>query len=451
MTSSLYSSGHIVIANPIESSSIFLVVVLLCACMEYLFTLAGEVKSKFFQQMFETVSEEILVVGVLSLLLSFGSSIPGSIPESWCVMIQWTHVCLLFMGMFLVLSLSLMVFVTFTRSESHKKFEINKITAKSFELNDAEVRYKLAFQHFRLCCVVFGITEDLDVVYFSDYVLKTQKVQLIQLADLTWRSWLALVVMVVVNACRTRIPALVSGLGDHTNTVDIATYIALLGFLPMGALLWLNRMLRSRFDQFIERRGVTASVDRESANHLEDQLLTLDGAGVELQEHRSRFRPSDLEDPRSYLLWQTPASTMAIVQIMFLAIVWYGAVFCLNMLYITFVLPSIYLTLIFIVAAFVPVIVMIVFLPPTLFLVALLSSLGSCFNDARVRAMISVAKGDTAASLKNDGAGDGSREGPKVGAVGDKPQRIVAVKKPPPPLLIDDQALYRLASSEAEL
>jgi hypothetical protein len=456
MSSSLYSSGETIIANPLESSSIVLVVVLLCACMEYLFTLAGEIKGRFFHEMFDTIAEEILVVGVLSLLLSFGSSIPSSIPQSWCIMLQWTHVCLLFMGIFFVLMLIAMVFVMYRHHATYRKFEINRISNKAFELTTEELAYKHAYQHFRLCCKAYGIEEDLELVCFSDYVLKTEKEQLVIVGDLTWRSWLGLTVMVIINASRTRIPALVDALGDHKDTADIATYIFFMGLLPMGVFLKISSTLNTRMSQFLDKRGVASSVTgRERETLLDDPLLGAGGGADAGGNDGARIRPSDLEDPRSFLLWQTPETTLAILQMLFLAIVWYGAVFCLNMLYITFTLPSIYLTLLFILTCFVPVVVLAIFLPKTLFMVALLSSLGSCFNEARVRGMIMVARGealgvDTAPISVAPQAPSSAVGGTKGGAGSDGPSpRVMSVKKPPPPLLIDDQSLYRLASSSA--
>lgn len=461
MSSSLYSSGETIIANPLESSSILLVVVLLCACMEYLFTLAGEIKGKFFHEMFDTISEEILVVGVLSLLLSFGSSIPDSIPPSWCIMLQWTHVCLLFMGIFFVLMLVSMVLVMYRQHATYRKFEINRISNKAFELNASELTYKHAYQHFRLCCKAYGIQEDLELVCFSDYVLKTEKEHLVIIGDLTWRSWLGLTVMVIINASRTRIPALVDALGDHKDTVDIATYIFFMGMLPMLMFIKISTTLSTRLSQFLDKRGVTSSVSgRERETLLDDPLLGGGGGDATGNEGGSgpRIRPSDLEDPRSFLLWQTPETTLAILQMLFLAVVWYGAVFCLNMLYITFTLPSIYLTLLFIISCFVPVVVIALFLPKTLFMVALLSALGSCFNEARVRGMIMVARGEAVGADSAPPAPSTIATAPAPAASGgnikqrdeiiDGPMpRIMSVKKPPPPLLIDDQSLYRLANS----
>jgi hypothetical protein len=454
MSSSLYSSGEIIIANPLESSSVLLVVVLLCACMEYLFTLAGEIKGKFFHQMFDTISEEILVVGVLSLLLSFGSSIPSSIPASWCIMLQWTHVCLLFMGVFFVLMLVSMVFVMHRHHTTYRKFEINRISNKAFELNTAELSYKHAYQQFRLCCQAYSIQEDLELVCFSDYVLKTEKEQLVTVGDLTWRSWLGLTVMVVINASRTRVPALIDALGDQKDTVDIATFIFFMGMVPMLVFLKISSTLSSRLSQFLDKRGVTSSVAaRERETLLDDPLLGGGADGAGNPDGGSAIRPSDLEDPRSFLLWQTPETTLAILQMVFLAIVWYGAVFCLNMLYVTFTLPSIYLTLLFVISCLIPVFVLTMFLPRTLFNVALLSSLGSCFNEARVRGMIMVARGETVDVVGTNAVSEASKNPTRGSEVteGAVIPRVLSVKKPPPPLLIDDQSLYRLANSSAAM
>lgn len=439
VSSSLYAGGSVVIHNPVQSSSIFLVVVLICACLEYLFTLANDVNSRFFNRIFETISEEILVVGVLSLLLSFGSSLPSTIPESWCKMIQWTHVCLLFMGVFFVIIMALLVLMTFLRFNSMKKFESRRIDQKSFELKAHEVRFQKAHQQFRLCLLAYRLEEEVEGVCLADYAFKTEKEQLETLGDLTWRSWLALTVMIIVNACRTRVPALVNGLQDYRDTVDVATYVVLMGWVPVAIFLYLSHLLNRRLDQFCEKR--------QGAQHSERPYFD-DAIEPGVQEP---LRPSELEDPRSFLLWQTPDSTIGFLQVLFIALVWYGAVFCLNMLYITFNLNSIYLTIGLLVGAFLPIAVFIIKLPETLSVVCFLSTLGTCFNEPRIRAMVAVGKGEAISTEVALQAGDGEGVTPSFAdTVTSKKSGIVAIKKAPLPLHIGDHAMLRLAESFAE-
>ena len=361
---SFYTYGDIIVQNPVESTVVFLIVVTVCATLEYIFTLADEVQNKFFGKIFDTVSEEILIVGLLSLLVTFGSSVIP-LTDSWNMMFQWTHVCLLHIGIFFVLTLLLILLLVVTQNASFRKFEASRINLSTFDLAGRERLYKLAFLNFRSSCSAFGIHDELQ---YAEYLLHFERRNVIKLGNLTWKSWLALSIVIVINALRTRAPALVPALQSNQDTINVASYIGVVGYGTLGMFLSFHLTLQRRLRLYLDKQ---AAADVRKFGGLQDSSSAAAKPLLSIAE---------LDDPQAFLLWQTLDSTIAILQIVFLFFVWYMAIFSLNMLYITFSLPNVYLTIIFVAAALLPLVLFFILVPWTLTMVACLSSSGTCVN-----------------------------------------------------------------------
>jgi hypothetical protein len=377
---SLYTNGDVILQNPIESSSIFLIVVVVCGSIEYLFTLAEQVDSKFFRQMFETMSEEVLVVGVLSLMLTFGSSLINNLPEQWAVMFDWAHICLLFMGIMLVVLLCVVSARVFSGNQRWSKFEATRMTLTAASHSTSEKRYRAAAEKFTTALRAHDIHGD---VSLAAYLLKSEKKILISLGNLTWKSWLALSTIVVFNALRTKlIPQSPSAtelnnvLDDTGNLINIASFVLVCGYGTLGLYLEIDRRLKLRFQQYVLLSAGGAANDEGRANAAGDD------AAAPLV-----LRKVDLDDPQSFLLWQSLGNTVSMIQAVLMFLVWYASVFCLSMMYRSF-LYDFGLTLLILCLAAAPVVVFVVMVPWTLTIVAILSSLGSSLREDWARGLV---------------------------------------------------------------
>jgi hypothetical protein len=443
--SSLYSSGDIILQNPIESSAIFLVVVVMCSCIEYLFALAGEVDSKFFRQMFDTIAEEVLVVGSLSLLLTFGSSVIQSLPSSWSVMFQWAHICLLFMGIMFVVLLVLVLFFVFSGNSRWKKFESTglKNGLEGVSLRQRDFAY--AIDKFNLALRAFGF--EAGEVTLSSYLLKAEKRNLISLGNLSWKSWLALSTIVVLNALRTKVitrifpdpdpynPDII--LDETGNVVNVASFIVICGYGTLLIFLAIHRRMQRRFRQYLM---LSQTKTRVEGNDLAEPI---------------NVTKLDLDDPQSFLLWQSTTNSITLIQAVLMFLVWYSAVFFLNMVYQTFTF-NIGFTLLFLVTGIVPLIVFVVVAPWTLTAIAILSTLGTNLNENWVKSLIqeknkleSIAaekERDEKKAKETEKAKEKSKPGDAEVSAAIPSKQTAVVIKPPRPLAIDEAALSRLAA-----
>mmetsp|Transcript_10250 Transcript_10250/g.31657 ORF Transcript_10250/g.31657 Transcript_10250/m.31657 type:complete len:468 (-) Transcript_10250:109-1512(-) len=448
--SSLYSSGDLILQNPIESSSIFLMVVVVCASIEYLFSLAERVDSKFFKVMFGTISEEVLVFGVLSLMLTFGSSLVKGLPAQWAVMFDWAHICLLFMTIMFVVLLCIVCVFVFSGNRRWSKFEADRIHEKTESHSSREQRFRMAHEKFQIALRAHGFPTN---VNFTAYVLKAEKENLVALGNLSWKSWLALSTIVVLNAQRTRlIPQTPSAtdpdvLLTDTNTIfNIGSFVAVAGYGTLGLFLALHVRQQLRFRQYLmltnqNAANNTTAILRGAMNDDDDDRRELTDALAPSK--------SDLDDPLSFLLWQSHENSMALVQAVLMFLVWYAAVFCLNMLYKSAVRFDVGVTLLILCFTIAPIVVFVVMVPWTLTTIAILSSLGTSLKEDWVKELL-------AKERETREGGDAEGEESEMRAVNkslDASTKATerntgkVVKRPLRPVLMDDASMHRLAAS----
>ena len=142
------------------------------------------------------------------------------------------------------------------------------------------------------------------------------------------------------------------------------------------------------------------------------------------------------------------------MQVVFLWLVWYGAVYCLNMMYITFTLTSIYQTIAFVIVAFLPIVVFCGLLPRTLMIVSILSSVGSCLDTKMIREIVVNIKGEDKNVLEDEQlpatlASSGPQDTKGGEAPGAGNQRSVVIRQPPP-VIVDEVSLVRMSEQQQQ-
>eukprot|EP00759_Apiculatamorpha_spiralis_P023286 PhF_6_TR27135/c0_g1_i3/m.39599 len=190
----IYSSGDIVLQNPVESCTIFIFVIMLSAALELLLHHLSHIENKYFRVVFEALSEEVMIVGVLALLLLFGSSVVSGMPDRWVTIFNWAHMCLFFMAVFFT---GIVISIITSVQRQAKRWKIFEET----RLDDARVtkdenRYRMATEHYRDTLAYLGMKgmEDVD---FADYIAKMQRHSVVEITDLSWKSWAGLSILVI--------------------------------------------------------------------------------------------------------------------------------------------------------------------------------------------------------------------------------------------------------------
>ena len=373
---SVYTSGDVILEHPIESSTIMLFVIGVSASLEYLLDTAGEVENKYFRVMFEALSEEITVVGLLSLILSFSESILADLPPRWLDIFNWAHMCLFFMAICLILIVGVLLVTVVSHGKKWMDFEVTRIHQAKGRKNyfkGKENQFYNAHCKFFECVTIAGYTEEQkEKILFSDYLLKAERACLVELTDLSWRSWMALTTMIIINALRTKfIPIKVyNELGEFSleqneRLINFSTYVGFCGFLPLIGFLMINHRLNLRLEQYL--------------------------AYDPLQKGAAPTNLRELYDPKAFLFWQSTEGTLTVLQIFIMFFEWYISVFCLSMLYEAMTKFDVFYRLL-IILAFMPLVVFMYMMPWMLTVVALLSHLGSSLDKEIIEKILDSSK-----------------------------------------------------------
>eukprot|EP00760_Papus_ankaliazontas_P030851 PhM_4_TR504/c0_g1_i1/m.42190 len=377
--SQVYSSGDIILENPIEGGSIMLFVIGVSAALEYLLDTAGEVRNKYFRVMFDALCEEITVVGLLSLLLSFSESILHNLPDRWLKIFNWAHMCLFFMAISLIIIIGILLVAVISQGRKWMDFEVTTLhqaEGRKNHFRGKENFFFLAHSKFYECLSLGGYKdEDVEKILFSDYLQKAERACLVRLTDLSWRSWLALTTLIIVNALRTKfIP--IEGydsdgnpiLTQYERVVNLVTYISFCGYVPLVLFILVYRRLNLRLHQYLSY----------------DPASQPGGGSAPTSLH-------ELYDPRSFLFWQSTDATLTVIQVFILFFEWYFSVFAMSLLYTSLTKLDVVYRL-FILLAFVPVIVFLYMVPWLLSVVAILSFLGSNLDSEIVEKILDSSK-----------------------------------------------------------
>jgi hypothetical protein len=456
-----YRSGLVLINNPIQLGSAFAAAFVVCAIVEKMYATAGEVSNTFFRALFPAVSEEVLVLGTLSLCLTLGTSLIPNLADyqDWAIMCDWAQACLLFMAVTFVVIVSAIAGIFNKTIQRFDKFETQRLGTRGLDVDDREQLFTLAVNKFKFSLRACGFDKP---VFLARYLRPIGERNVVSVANLTWKVWLALSGMVVLNALRTKlVDAAVGGDG----VLNVASFIIVCGYGPLLLYIQVHRQLVRRCGQYLEIGAAEAATVAASMDPNNGALsaVGLSSAGRNVNDAAAAFVVSraDLDDPTAFLVWQSLPTTILILQVSFFFLVWFGAVFFLSMMYRVFTF-NIGLALLFFVAAVAPLVIYCMMCPWTFIIVAILSSLGTCLNEGRVRRVQRERADELNQFLHGSAAsGGGAREGRRSpeqaaadaeqrggggdGAGGDSSTHRVRVRKVARrPIVFDDEAMSRL-------
>eukprot|EP00760_Papus_ankaliazontas_P023064 PhM_4_TR19139/c0_g1_i2/m.14799 len=394
------TSGDTVILNPFESGLIFTVVTIVAAVLELMFDKANDIENKYFHVMFEAMSEEMVIVGVLALAIKFAMGVISLLPSRYLVIFEWAHMCLFFMAITFFTIIFLVLTVTRFSNQRWAKFEAERMDEDDDGLQGREQSYKISYYKFLTTMEAYGYTAEYGVK-FHTYLLKMERRNLVSLTDLTWKSWLSLSTLVMLNAFRTRLTPTqgedpttgLPQLNERDRLFNYSSYIVCCGYGTLVVYLVIHAVLQHRLAQFLNAR-----IDTNM-----DSTVTKGGHMANLQQRL--VNKDDLEDPQSYLPWQSKESTLELLQLVIMFFEWYLSVFMLSFTWAIFkFVPSYAVPLI--VAAIVPFVIFLFFFPWTLTTVTIMSSLGASLDEGVVKLII-----DRQRSRKDDPHGHGGAHG----------------------------------------
>ena len=371
----VYTSGDIILANPIEASTIFLFVVCVSAALEFGIQYASGIKNKYFTIMFTTVNQEVMIIGLLVLILSFAESLVDW-PARWIVIFKWSMMCLFFMMVAFVVMVVTMLGAVHMSNNYWTKFEAEKIDS-GLKLWPWERQYKECFAKFQVSIAAFGYDSG-QGVKFSSYLSKLQRRNVISLTEFTWVSWICLATLIIINALRAELTRRVSEFGDENiedamsqgqRVINYLSFIAI-GYVIFAAFVALLVSLSLRLKAFCSQRHAVRRVDASNPD-VEIGMITED----------------ELDDSRAHLFRRSREATIEVVQVVVLSFEWYVSAFFLSYSYqITTSLEGAAAPIFLL--AILPVAFFLALLPWVLIIITMLSYLGTNFDEQLVQHLI---------------------------------------------------------------
>lgn len=372
----IYSSGDLVVANPIESTVIFACVAVVSSMLEFGIDSGATIRQKYFRVMFAALNQEIMIVGILVIALTFAESVYDW-PTKWILFFKWAMMTLFLMVISFILLILIMLFVVRRADSSWSHFEVERMDG-AVSLSTRERQYKDGFNRFQTTLGAFGYNAGMGI-RFSEYLSKLMRKNVVALTDLNWVSWICLATVVVINALRTEGFRQLSEYNDENvddtpepwrRVVNYLSFPLVVGYGALAGFLAMYILLHRRLNAFLaasETRG--------------------DASEAILSTRRTANQMDNLDDSRSFLFRHSLEVTLEMLQVVLLTFEWYFSTFLL-----TYAFPlaeNMGLTSIPIfVAAVIPLIVVFALLPWLLMMITVLSSSGNNLDEATVQSIV---------------------------------------------------------------
>eukprot|EP00760_Papus_ankaliazontas_P035982 PhM_4_TR8125/c0_g1_i1/m.18218 len=422
--SAFFTSSDTVVKHPQKVFIIFCTVTLFTVLLERLLHIMQHHRSQYVRVLFSNVSEEVQVVGLISLLVMFiantllSSLLSATDAAEWLLVFEWVHMCLFFMMMFFILGISVAVVVV---ERMVKKWGVYEASLASIDApllaSSKTTRLNTLFHHTRnVFYRQLAFLHKADAPYytsrvkFADYLQLTQRMTVIKFSHVNALCWVSLAIIGSLNAARS---ALFLAAGEDPGDADkfsfnqrvgeVLSFTLLLGYGPMVGLIVVVVLLYRRLMKYLanarDEDGATTT-DAAEDGDVEMDCDSVDGSvtrveigGRTLWIHPRHIHPhvlaqcQTLEDPSSFMLFGSLPGTVRSLQIPVLMLELYSGMFFLGTLDQILQHFDGYITLFLIIAAL-PVVISFALLPIAVLLLTMLSALGSKINKHALKKVV---------------------------------------------------------------
>ena len=349
----LYITDDLILLNPVEGTTLFMMVIILGAAAEIAFDKLKGINDHGFHTVFGSIVEETMLCGIMSMVLIFVTSL-GKLSSSWLNIINNSVLTLLIMAVYFALLAFGVLKLVKRMMGVFREFESSRMGVDPL-LSVREQIYKESEEYFRETVSYHKLKVDgVKEILYADYLHNRSAHVVAQVFDLSWKNWLVLAVFVIVNGVRSRIAL---GTDSERSTGSLVahymSYIIIIGFLPISIYAGLHVTLRMRLSKVIGKPVVDPSRRRDPRHNITEEAT-----------------------PSRYLFFGDLGITTSVFQSIILMIEWYLAYFTLNMIGTGFhqLGP---LTALFLVLSISPLLVFAWLFPWTVVIVTMLDNLGT--------------------------------------------------------------------------
>jgi hypothetical protein len=347
-TQNIYTRADPVAKFPIEATAVFFLALILASTVEFFIDFLGDIESEYFQVIFSSIKQEMLVCSLLTMLIIFAKSL-GAFSAKWSLMLNYAVLTLFFMILFMIVIVVSVVISLTVEMNRWKYFEGTRIDADP-QLTDKEELFRTCRERFRESLRAKGMTPR-DGLMFSDYLLRVERHTMKAVTDLGWRCWTGLAVLILMNGVRSRITApndVNAQLRQSDYTINLVSYIVMVGFGTLAFFLILHFVVQSRLRAFVSEPAA-----KLAPNGTKWIVVTAS----------------------EFLFFGSMDTTAQLFQTVIVVLEFYFSVFVLAMIYDAFRIFG-GAGIVFVIVAVVPLVVFVLMFPWTITMITMLQFLG---------------------------------------------------------------------------
>lgn len=400
--SGIFADGNLILVNPLQSSVIFLSIIISSVALEALVAQTDHMSNKYLKVALSLFMEEVMVLGLVEVcLLSVGASL-SNIGETMALELNVVALTLVFMTLLFGIISSALAVKLQSKGRDWRNFEWGRLEADA-QHSTVEGLFKQGRIWF---VVLLGrtvrsnqIIREIPAVAFSVFLGRVEKKYLRTIFDITFLSWGGLGVMVVLNMCRSFL------VGTDRLIWEVQTFIALVGYGTATASAILSFVTSRRLRRFF--------VHAIAASQSEDAVV----------DARVMQRPAE-----ESLAFGSFEATLQLYKVFHLIMMWYLAMLVVVEAKLSYDAHGWYCFLVA-VEAVIPVVVFYVRYPTSVFVPLIAVSLGRHVDEDAIEGLKRGCNVDDSSS--DDDNVDEEDRFEKLAAAAGATQRMDAVRMPP--------------------
>lgn len=232
----LYTSGDLLLNNPVQWCVILVSVILASATIQYLMHfLKQNITSKYAKHMNQTTQQEITVVGVVATCLMLATSflpVDDNQPV-YAGLFSWTTMLIFFSAFLYVLEIICQYYICNADMLRWRQYEERRLDSDDVDrLVLRERHYRLAFDRFaEELKIAFQITTRECPLHENAMVF--HKRFLARMTDFSYRCWLSLSIVVLCNFGRTYFSPYETPLDDYENFMNALVFMGCTGWFVL--------------------------------------------------------------------------------------------------------------------------------------------------------------------------------------------------------------------------
>lgn len=248
----IYSNDDLILANPQQSTAIFLTVIVASTALELFLGTVAKRRNLYFRMMVEAVKEEITVLGFCIMALQFAVSSFPDISAAWKTVAEWVTICLVYISIGYVALVLFLAPQMKRRAQAWRTFEWARIDSDSHHSATEEI-FKLSRRYFVAQLTAYFRFHGEEVtnvppVALSSFSYYRSIAALKEVFDFSLKTWIILGLFVLLNAMRT---ITMESLDGSTILAQTLTFLIIIGYLVLLLQVALAMVLERRLRRFL--------------------------------------------------------------------------------------------------------------------------------------------------------------------------------------------------------